>query len=91
MTRGKDAAAATAGASAALVTDFVTAAIPTTARTADPAAAYFRKSLRASSSPSSSLTRMDSQLLIFQPSVNRIKGLSKKREYLRRKRLPFDV
>jgi hypothetical protein len=34
------------------VTDFVIAAIPATARTADAVAAYLRKSLRPSSDPS---------------------------------------
>src|SRR5271169_2208127 len=82
MTLGKLEAAAAAGASAALVTDFVIAATPPIARAAEATAAYFRNSLRDSSGPSSFSLRMEGQLQNFQTSVNRIKGLSKRRELL---------
>jgi len=49
MTFGKVAAAAVADVPAAFVTDFVIAAMPATARTAEAVAAYLRKSLRAPS------------------------------------------
>jgi hypothetical protein len=64
-TFGKTEAAAVAGASAALVTDFVIAAIPPTASAAEATAAYLRKSLRPPSGAPSSLPGMALRLRVF--------------------------
>jgi hypothetical protein len=63
--RGKTEEAAVAGASAALVTDFVIAAIPPTARAADATAAYLRKSLLPPSGAPSSSSGIALQLRVF--------------------------
>jgi len=76
ITLGNVAAAAVADAPAAFVTDFVIAAIPATAKTAEAVAAYLRKSLRASSGATPS-----SPEILSAPSFHRrentIKALSK--------------
>jgi hypothetical protein len=81
MTFGKAVTVDVAAAPAAFVTDFVIAAMPATARTAEAVAAYLRNSLRLSSGLSSPSLGIAPQLRTVQQTVNGLKVCRKNAKF----------